>query len=113
TLHYRVSYDGPERSSTARDDRHCISGASVLSMTLLYATYALDELAAGRTPDRARLLAGALAVDRVRMGEFADPDLLGAAAELHLMAAGGTVNLTKHGRARAQVWAAAVRRLTG
>jgi hypothetical protein len=82
-------------------------------MTLLDAAYALEELAAGRTPDRARLLAGALALDRAGVEEFADRDLLGAAAELHLVAGGGTVNLTKQGRTRAKDWAAAVRRLTG
>jgi hypothetical protein len=81
-------------------------------MTLLDAAYALDELAAGRTPDRARLLAGALALDSVRVeGTAADRDLLDAAAELHLVAAGATVDLTRHGRARAAAWAAAVRRL--
>jgi hypothetical protein len=32
-------------------------------MTLLDAAYSLDELAAGRMPDRVRLLAGALAFD--------------------------------------------------
>jgi hypothetical protein len=79
-------------------------------MTLLDAAYALDELAAGRTPDHERLLAGARALDKA-CKEFADRDLFGAAAELRLVAAGGTVNLTRHGRARAEVWAAAVRRL--
>ena len=34
-------------------------------MTLLDAAYALDELAAGRAPNRVRLLAGALALDEV------------------------------------------------
>jgi hypothetical protein len=80
-------------------------------MTLLDAAYALDELAAGRTPDRERLLAGAFALDKA-CKEFMDRDVFGAAAELHLVAAGGTVNLTKHGRARAAVWAASVRRLS-
>jgi hypothetical protein len=80
-------------------------------MTLLDAAYALDELAAGRTPDRERLLAGAFALDKA-CKEFMDRDVFGAAAELHLVAAGGTVNLTTHGRARAAVWAASVRRLS-
>jgi hypothetical protein len=84
-----------------------------LNMTLLDAAYALDELAAGRNPDRERLLAGALALDSVRVaGTAADRDLLDAAAELHLVAGGGTVDLTKNGRARAAAWAAAVRRLS-
>ena len=82
-------------------------------MTLLDAAYALDELAAGRAPDRARLLAGSRALDSVRgEGTTADRDLLDAAAELHLVAAGATVDLTKRGRARAAAWAAVVRRLS-
>lgn len=80
-------------------------------MTLLDAAYALDELAAGRTPDRARLLAGMRALDEVRVEDTAAiRDLLDAAAELHLVADGGTVNLTNNGRARAAVLAATVRR---
>jgi hypothetical protein len=77
-------------------------------MTLLDAAYALDELAAGRAPDRRRLLAGSLALDSLR-AERASRDLLDAAAELHLVAAGATVILTKRGRARAAAWAAEVR----
>ena len=81
-------------------------------MTLLDAAYALDELAAGRTPDRARLLAGVRALDKVRAEDTAAvAHLLEAAAELHLVADGGTVNLTNNGRARCKVLAAAVRRL--
>lgn len=83
-------------------------------MTLLDAAYALDELAAGRAPDRTRLLAGARALDSVRVqGAPADRALLDAANELHLVASGGTVDLTKRGRARAAAWAEAVRRLGG
>lgn len=83
-------------------------------MTLLDAAYALDELAAGRTPDRPRLLAGVRALDSVRVeGAGTDRDLLDAAVELHLIARGATVDLTKRGRARAAVWAEAVRRLNG
>ncbi len=83
-------------------------------MTLLDAAYALDELAAGRTPDRMRLLAGVRALDNVRVeGASADRDLLDAATELHLVARGATIDLTKRGRARAAVWADAVRRLGG
>jgi hypothetical protein len=81
-------------------------------VTLLDAAYALDELAAGRIPDRARLLAGARALDNVRVeGAAADRDLLDAANELHLVAGGATVDLTKRGRARAAAWAEAVRRI--
>jgi hypothetical protein len=83
-------------------------------VTPLDAAYALDEIAAGRTPDRARLLAGVRAFDKVRVEETAAVrELLDAAAELHLVADGGTVDLTKNGRDRSKVLAAAVRRLSG
>jgi hypothetical protein len=82
-------------------------------VTLLDAAYALDELAAGRIPDRARLLEGVRALDGVRVkGVPADRELLDAATELHLVAGGATVDLTKRGRARAAAWAEAVRRIT-
>jgi hypothetical protein len=82
-------------------------------VTLLDAAYALDELAAGRTPDRARLLAGARALDSVRVeGAPGDRDLLDAATELNLVAGGATIDLTKRGRARAAAWADAVRRIS-
>jgi hypothetical protein len=80
-------------------------------MTLLDAAYSLDELAAGRTPERGRLVAGSHALDGLR-SQGASPDLLDAAAELHLVAGGATVNLTRRGRARAAAWAAEVRRLS-
>jgi hypothetical protein len=81
-------------------------------VTLLDAAYALDELAAGRAPDRARLLSGAQALDNVRVeGGPSDRDLLDAANELYLVAGGATIDLTKRGRARAAAWAEAVRRV--
>jgi hypothetical protein len=81
-------------------------------MTLLDAAYALDELAAGRTPDRARLLAGARALDGVRVEIGPDDrELLDATNELYLVAGGATVDRTKGGRARAAAWADAVRRI--
>jgi hypothetical protein len=81
-------------------------------MSLLDAAYALDELAGGRLPDRARLLAGVRALDQVRVAaNSSDRDLLDAANELHLIARGATVDMTKAARARAAVWAEAVRRL--
>ena len=81
-------------------------------MTLLDADYALDELAAGRIPDRTRLLAGAQALDRVRIeATHADRDLLDAAAELH-GAVEGMLDLSENGRARSQLFAAAVRRIS-
>jgi hypothetical protein len=84
----------------------------MLSMTLLDAAYSLDELAAGRAPDRTRLLAGSLALDSLRV-KGASRDLLDAAAELHLVAGGATVDLTRRARARAAAWAGEVRRLSG
>lgn len=81
-------------------------------MTLLDAAYALDELAAGRIPDRTRLAAGARALDGVRMTETPiDRALLDAANELHLVLGGATLDLTKNGRARAAAWAEATRRM--
>ena len=41
-------------------------------ITLLAAAYVLDELAAGRAPNRVRLLAGALALDEVLQKRVAD-----------------------------------------
>ena len=43
------------------------------------AVYALEELAAGRTPDRARLLAGALALDTLALRGATDREFLDAA----------------------------------
>jgi hypothetical protein len=81
-------------------------------VTLLDAAYALDELAAGRAPDRARLISGARALDNVRVeGVPADRELLDAANELYLVADGATIDLTKRGRGRAAAWAEAVRRI--
>jgi hypothetical protein len=82
-------------------------------VTLLDAAYALDEIAAGRMPHRARLFAGVRALDKVRVEETAAVrELLDAAAELHLVADGDMVDLTQNGRARSKVLAAAARRLS-
>jgi hypothetical protein len=81
-------------------------------VTLLDAAYALDELAAGRAPDRTRLLAGVRALGSVRMTETTlDRARLDAEIELDLVLNGGTIDLTKNGRARAAAWAEAVRRM--
>jgi hypothetical protein len=70
------------------------------------AVHALTELAAGRTPERSRLLAGALALSaRVQH----DRDLLDAAAGLNAWAAGG-VELDDRDRARAGFLAEVVQR---
>lgn len=80
-------------------------------MTLLDAALELDDLAAGRTPDRARLLTGALALDTLRHASTADRDLLDAGAGLQTLATGGVLELDMQGRDRAAQLAAAVRRL--
>jgi len=83
-------------------------------MTLFDAAYALNELAAGRSPDRARVAAGARALDRVRVEAVpADRDLLTAANELHLVASGAAIDLGKRGPARAAALAEAARRISG
>jgi hypothetical protein len=80
-------------------------------MALLDAAVALDDLAAGRAPDRARLLAGVLALDTLRRAGGADRDMLDAAAALEAIATGGALDLNETGRARAGRLAAAVRAL--
>lgn len=80
-------------------------------MALLDAAVALDDLAAGRAPDRARLLAGVLALDTLRRAGGADRDMLEAAAALEGIATGGALDLNETGRARAGRLAAAVRAL--
>ena len=78
-------------------------------MTLLDAAHSLDEIATGRQPDRARLLAGALALDTLRLQGRADRDLLDAGAGLEILATGGSLDLSAAGRTRAAALAAAVR----
>lgn len=77
-------------------------------MSLRDAAYALGELAQGRAPERARLLAGALALDTLRLSGESDRDLLDAAAGLQTLATGGALDLDAEGRARAAALAAAV-----
>ncbi|MGP0092317.1 MAG: hypothetical protein ACLPKB_20505 [Xanthobacteraceae bacterium] len=76
---------------------------------LLDAVSVLDDLAAGRAPDRARLLAGALALDTLRRSGSPDRAILDAAAGLEAIATGGSLDLDETGRARASALAAAVR----
>lgn len=80
-------------------------------MSLADAAAALDDLAAGRTPDRTRLLCGALTLDALRLRGEADRDILDAAAGLEILATGGTLDLDDTGRARAAHLASAVRHL--
>ena len=79
-------------------------------MSLFDAASALDELAAGRTPDRASVIAGALALDTLVQGGGADRELLDAAAGLEMLATGGDLSLDATGRERAARLAMAVRR---
>jgi hypothetical protein len=81
-------------------------------MSLADAVYALEEQAAGRVPDRARLLAGALALDTLAQRGIADRDILDAAAGLSSQATGCTMNLDDAGRRRAAQLAERVRVFT-
>jgi hypothetical protein len=76
---------------------------------LLNAVSILDDLAAGRTPDRARLLSAALALDTLLWAGVFDRDILDAAVALHAIATGDPPDLDETGRARAAVLAAALR----
>jgi hypothetical protein len=77
-------------------------------MTVADAAYALAEIAAGRTPERSRLLAGALVLDTLRLRGGASQDVLDAAAGLELVATGGVLDLDERGRTRAAHLADAV-----
>jgi hypothetical protein len=57
----------------------------------------LDELAAGIQPDRARLIAAALALDTLVRTTNAGRDLQDAAAGLQILATGGTLDLDEAG----------------
>jgi hypothetical protein len=76
---------------------------------LLDAALVLDDLAAGRVPDRARLLSGASALDTLRSSGIAIRDMLDAAAGLKAIARGGSPYLDEAGRALAGALAVAVR----
>jgi hypothetical protein len=73
----------------------------------------LDALAAGTQPDRARVIAGALALDTLTKTTTVSRDLQDAAAGLHIIATGGTLDLDDAGRLRAGQFAEAVRHLIG
>ena len=74
------------------------------------AAYALDELAAGRQPERARLITGALALDTLCLQGSESRDLLDAAAGLKALATGGHLDLLPSGQARVAGLADAVGR---
>ena len=78
-------------------------------MSLMDAAHALDDLAAGRTPDRVTLLAGALALDTLTRSGHVDRDILDAAVGLATVATGGNLDLDALGRERAATLAEAVR----
>jgi hypothetical protein len=71
----------------------------------------LDELAAGNQPDRARLIAAALALDTLTKTTTPSRDLLDAAAGLQILATGGTLDLDDAGRSRARKFAETVRQI--
>ena len=74
------------------------------------AAIALDALAAGMVPDRARVIAGALAMDTlILFWRWASRDLLDAAAGRRVIATGGSLDLDEAGRRRARHLAEAVR----
>ena len=69
----------------------------------------LDILAAGGVPERAALLAAALALNSHCHRNDADRDWLDAAAGLERLATGGTLDLNAAGRERAAKLAATIR----
>jgi hypothetical protein len=78
---------------------------------LLDAAYALDEQAAGRQPDRARLLAGAVTLDTLFRRGVLDRDLQDAALGLERLVTAGAWELDRTGRLRAAELATRVRML--
>jgi hypothetical protein len=76
---------------------------------LLDAALVLDDLAAGRVPDRARILSGVLALDTLRRAGIVNRDMLDAAAGLKAIARGGSPYLDETGRVLARALALAVR----
>ena len=82
-------------------------------MRLVDAADVLDDLAAGRPSDRAKLIAGALALQTlVRQGR-ASRDILDAAAGIETVATGGILELEASGRERAVRLAIVVRNVAG
>jgi hypothetical protein len=76
------------------------------------AALVLDALAEGTQPDRARLIAAALALDTLLIKTtMPSRDLLDAAAGLQVLATGGTLDLDEAGRLRARQFAETVRQL--
>jgi hypothetical protein len=82
-----------------------------LNTPITDAARVLDDLAAGMVPDRARLIAAALALDTLIKTTTPSRDLLNAAAGLQILATGGTLDLDETGRLRAHQFAETVRQL--
>lgn len=68
---------------------------------LLDAAYALEEQAAGRTPELSRLLSGAITLDTLFRQRLLDADLQDAALSLERAVTGGGLHLDANGRAHA------------
>jgi hypothetical protein len=78
---------------------------------LLAPAAVLDELAAGNRPDRARVIAAALALDTLIKTTTPSRDLLDAAAGLQILATGGTLDVDETGLNRARKFADTIRQL--
>jgi hypothetical protein len=87
------------------------AAAAMLNAGLADAATVLDALAAGTKPDRARIIAGALALDTLAQTAELSRDLQDAGAGLQILATGGTLDLDEVGRRRAGQFADAVRQL--
>jgi len=72
------------------------------------AAYALEEQAAGRTPELSRLLSGTITLDTLFRRRSLDPDLQDAALGLEQLAREGSYYLDSQGRKRAAALAAKV-----
>jgi len=77
------------------------------------AALCLDALAAGKTPERARIIAGALALDTLVTWCGAERDIRDAAAGLSILACGGSLDLDAAGQVRAGRLAEAFRSIAG
>lgn len=88
-----------------------MSGSTSFYEGLLDAAYALDEQAAGRQPEHARLLAGAITLDTLFRRGALERDLQDAALGLERLATQGAWELDGVGRMRAAELAVRVRLL--
>jgi hypothetical protein len=77
-------------------------------LSLRDASHCLTELAAGRTPERLFILAGALALDELRARTVFSRDLVDTAEGLAILARVGKIELNDEGRERAALLASIV-----